>query len=173
MLNVSYAVSSASIIPKINETLICPSQSFKHHFRGCLCLRASSPPHCDSSTEILKGICYDIRVHSKSHQILRITPQVPSRFLNAELNFPASFQATPRLRIMATGQTKPLGVTAPLSMALPTEAENQASNALIEELKRQKNYESAVETQNRYVYYTWACHLCNPRLHSCSLLTDI
>jgi poly(A) polymerase Pap1 len=51
---------------------------------------------------------------------------------------------------MATPATKPLGVTAPLSTALPTESENQASNALIEELKRQNNYESSADTQKRY-----------------------
>lgn len=50
---------------------------------------------------------------------------------------------------MATPGVKPLGVTAPLSMAMPTEAENQASNALIEELKRQNNYESAADTNKR------------------------
>ncbi len=51
---------------------------------------------------------------------------------------------------MASNGDKPLGVTPPLSTALPTEAENQASNALIEELKRQNNYESAADTQKRY-----------------------
>ena len=50
---------------------------------------------------------------------------------------------------MATSDVKPLGVTAPLSVALPTEAENQASNALIEELKRQNNYESTSDTNKR------------------------
>ena len=53
---------------------------------------------------------------------------------------------------MATPGAKPLGVTAPLSLTLPTEAENQASNALIEELKRQNNYESTADTNKRYVY---------------------
>lgn len=52
---------------------------------------------------------------------------------------------------MATPGAKPLGVTAPLSEALPTESEIQASNSLIEELKRQNNYESAVDTNKRYV----------------------
>jgi hypothetical protein len=52
---------------------------------------------------------------------------------------------------MATPESKPLGVTAPLSTALPTESENQASSALIEELKRQNNYESHADTQKRYV----------------------
>jgi poly(A) polymerase len=50
---------------------------------------------------------------------------------------------------MATPGAKPLGVTAPLSTAIPTEAENQASNALIEELKRQNNYESTADTNKR------------------------
>jgi poly(A) polymerase len=50
---------------------------------------------------------------------------------------------------MATPGSQHLGVTAPLSTALPTESENQASNALIEELKRQNNYESAADTQKR------------------------
>lgn len=53
---------------------------------------------------------------------------------------------------MTTTADKPLGVTAPLSTALPTDAENQASAALIEELRRQNNYESSVETQRRYVH---------------------
>ena len=53
---------------------------------------------------------------------------------------------------MAAPGAKPLGVTAPLSLALPTEAENQASNALIEELKRQNNYESTADTNKRCVY---------------------
>lgn len=51
---------------------------------------------------------------------------------------------------MASIGEKPLGITAPLSTALPTDAENQASSALIEELKRQNNYESVVDTQKRY-----------------------
>lgn len=45
---------------------------------------------------------------------------------------------------------KPLGVTAPLSTSLPTDAENLSSNALVEELRRQNNYESATDTQRRY-----------------------
>lgn len=49
---------------------------------------------------------------------------------------------------MAT-QTNYPGITPPLSLALPTESENQQSNALIEELKRQNNYESATETRRR------------------------
>jgi hypothetical protein len=52
---------------------------------------------------------------------------------------------------MATPSAGQLGVTAPLSVALPTEAELQASAALVDELKRQNNYESPVETNKRYV----------------------
>jgi poly(A) polymerase len=44
-----------------------------------------------------------------------------------------------------------LGVTGPLSTALPTEAELQASTALVDELKRQNNYESVTETNKRFV----------------------
>jgi hypothetical protein len=51
---------------------------------------------------------------------------------------------------MASTGDRPLGVTAPLSTALPTPAENVASDALIEELKRQNNYESVADTQKRY-----------------------
>ncbi|RDW71154.1 hypothetical protein BP6252_07717 [Coleophoma cylindrospora] len=43
------------------------------------------------------------------------------------------------------------GVTAPISTSLPTDEENQASGALIEELKRQGNYESAADTNKRAV----------------------
>lgn len=50
---------------------------------------------------------------------------------------------------MAAPGAKYLGMTEPLSTAIPTEAENQASNALIEELKRQNNYESTTETNKR------------------------
>ncbi len=56
-----------------------------------------------------------------------------------------------KIATMATPESKPLGITAPLSTALPTESENQASNALIEELKKQDNYESHADTQKRYV----------------------
>jgi len=50
---------------------------------------------------------------------------------------------------MATTGVKSYGVTAPLSTALPTEAELQASTALVEELKRQNNYESPAEEKKR------------------------
>jgi poly(A) polymerase len=50
---------------------------------------------------------------------------------------------------MASPENKPLGITPPISTVLPSESENQASNALIEELKRQNNYESSADTQKR------------------------
>ncbi|KAG5928931.1 hypothetical protein E4U42_007636 [Claviceps africana] len=42
------------------------------------------------------------------------------------------------------------GVTPPISMGLPTETEKRASDALIEELRRQKTFESPSDTQKRY-----------------------
>lgn len=41
------------------------------------------------------------------------------------------------------------GVTPPISVGLPTEAEKRASDALIEELRRQKTFESPSDTQKR------------------------
>ncbi|KAH8815846.1 Poly(A) polymerase central domain-containing protein [Xylogone sp. PMI_703] len=46
------------------------------------------------------------------------------------------------------------GITPPLSTALPTEEEIQATNALVEELRRQNNYESASETNKRATVLT-------------------
>jgi len=54
---------------------------------------------------------------------------------------------------MATPYEKKLGLTGPLSQALPTDAEKHQSDALIEELRRQNNYESAADTKKRYVLY--------------------
>ncbi|KAM0248155.1 hypothetical protein ACHAQJ_009572 [Trichoderma viride] len=42
------------------------------------------------------------------------------------------------------------GVTPPISVNLPTEAEKRASDALIEELRRQKTFESPSETDKRH-----------------------
>lgn len=41
------------------------------------------------------------------------------------------------------------GVTPPISVQLPTEAELRQSDALLEELKRQKTFESPAETAKR------------------------
>ena len=46
---------------------------------------------------------------------------------------------------------KQYGITMPLSTNMPTDAENRSSNALIEELKKENNYESVADTQKRYV----------------------
>lgn len=50
---------------------------------------------------------------------------------------------------MTTQTARQWGVTPPISMALPTAAELAANDALIEELKRQNNFESHEETQKR------------------------
>ncbi|KHO00872.1 Poly(A) polymerase [Metarhizium album ARSEF 1941] len=42
------------------------------------------------------------------------------------------------------------GVTPPMSVGLPTEAEKRASDALIEELRRQRTFETPSDTQKRY-----------------------
>ncbi|CAG8975919.1 hypothetical protein HYALB_00007047 [Hymenoscyphus albidus] len=52
---------------------------------------------------------------------------------------------------MAAPGATHLGVTQPLSCALPTEAEIEANNTLIEELRRQGNYESASDSEKRNV----------------------
>ena len=41
------------------------------------------------------------------------------------------------------------GITPPISIALPTPAETQASNELLEQLKREGTFESAEETAKR------------------------
>jgi poly(A) polymerase len=41
------------------------------------------------------------------------------------------------------------GVTPPISTALPTEQEITANNLLLEELKRQNNFESKAESDKR------------------------
>jgi len=42
-----------------------------------------------------------------------------------------------------------LGVTPPISMALPTPAEIEANNAMVEELRKQGIFESKEETDKR------------------------
>jgi len=61
----------------------------------------------------------------------------------------------------ASGANQQTGVTGPLSLALPTDAERQATDALVDELKRQNNYESAAETNKRYV-----CNHCHMNLQA-------
>ncbi|KAJ6439994.1 Poly(A) polymerase [Purpureocillium lavendulum] len=53
------------------------------------------------------------------------------------------------------------GVTPPLSQALPTEAEKRASDALIEELRRQKTFESPSDTEKRYTVLESLQNICN------------
>lgn len=44
-----------------------------------------------------------------------------------------------------------LGVTPPISLALPTEAENKANSELVEELRNQNSFEPSSSTEKRYV----------------------
>ncbi|OAQ80444.1 Poly(A) polymerase [Purpureocillium lilacinum] len=53
------------------------------------------------------------------------------------------------------------GVTPPLSLTLPTEAEKRCSDALIEELRRQKTFESPSDTEKRYKVLESLQHICN------------
>ncbi|CRK13583.1 hypothetical protein HYQ45_002941 [Verticillium longisporum] len=48
------------------------------------------------------------------------------------------------------GQGHPLGVTPPISTALPTDAEHATNKTMLEELKQQKTFESPAETQKRH-----------------------
>ena len=52
---------------------------------------------------------------------------------------------------MADSTVQYLGVTPPMSTALPTESETSATTALLEELRRQHTFESADATAKRYV----------------------
>ena len=51
----------------------------------------------------------------------------------------------------ASGLGHQTGVVGPMSVAPPSDADRQATVALVDELKRQNNYESATETNKRYV----------------------
>lgn len=50
---------------------------------------------------------------------------------------------------MATSTARQWGVTPPISTALPTQDELAANDDLIAELKRQNNFESPAETEQR------------------------
>ena len=50
---------------------------------------------------------------------------------------------------MATSQMKQYGVTPPIQVQLPTQEELAANETLLEELKRQNNFESPEETEKR------------------------
>ena len=54
----------------------------------------------------------------------------------------------------ATAPVKQWGLTPPVSMALPEPKDNQKTADLIEELKRENNYEGADETKKRMVTLT-------------------
>ncbi|KOS19254.1 Poly(A) polymerase pla1 [Escovopsis weberi] len=53
------------------------------------------------------------------------------------------------------------GVTPPISVALPTDAEKRTSDSLIEELKRQKTFESPAETEKRHKVLASLQTICN------------
>ncbi|EGR44367.1 uncharacterized protein TRIREDRAFT_70546 [Trichoderma reesei QM6a] len=53
------------------------------------------------------------------------------------------------------------GVTPPISVTLPTEAENRASDALLEELRRQKTFESPSDTEKRHAVLKSLQEICN------------
>jgi len=50
---------------------------------------------------------------------------------------------------MATPGDKRFGMTGALSLAPPTPEDNRMTDTLIEELRRQNNYESSAETKKR------------------------
>jgi len=50
---------------------------------------------------------------------------------------------------MTAPSTKQWGLTPPISSALPTPTDNEKTADLIEELKRENNYEAAEETKKR------------------------
>lgn len=52
---------------------------------------------------------------------------------------------------MAAAAPRQLGITPPLSTALPTDAEKQATDALIEEMTKENLFESRADTEKRYV----------------------
>lgn len=53
---------------------------------------------------------------------------------------------------MATQQLRHKGVTPPISTTMPTPAEKAENDALIDELKRQNNFEAGEETERRYAH---------------------
>ncbi|KND92645.1 Poly(A) polymerase pla1 [Tolypocladium ophioglossoides CBS 100239] len=53
------------------------------------------------------------------------------------------------------------GVTPPISVTLPTEQEKRASDALIEELRRQKTFESPSDTQKRHKVLESLQNICD------------
>lgn len=63
---------------------------------------------------------------------------------------------------MATSQRQ-WGVTPPISQSLPTDSELLANDALIEELKKQNNFESHDETERRLELHSPREDLADPR----------
>lgn len=94
-------------------------------------------------------------MHASSYSIIHLSIREASPNPSCVLTHTAIFLDNdhllfqPQTKTMAAPGGKQLGVTAPLSMTVPTEAENKASNALIEELKRLNNYETTADTNKR------------------------
>jgi hypothetical protein len=80
---------------------------------------------------------------------LPLTVVAPWPFSHPDLQIPIIDQSACCSRAMASEQA--YGVTPPISVQLPTEAELRQSDALLEELKRQKTFESPAETAKRSV----------------------
>lgn len=55
---------------------------------------------------------------------------------------------------MAIQTTRHKGVTPPISLTLPTDAELVFNDALINELKKQNNFEGSEETERRYGFHS-------------------
>lgn len=66
------------------------------------------------------------------------------------------------------------GVTGPLSTALPTEAEKKQTDLLLDELRRENNFEEQAETNKRYVSLlsTARCSAATSRLPSTIVNND-
>ena len=73
---------------------------------------------------------------------------------------------------MASSGTKQYGITGPISEALPTAEENRKTDELLEELKKQNNFESAADTTKRYALRTLIsyCRIRFQALFKCKLL---
>lgn len=88
-----------------------------------------------------------------SHWDLRSSPDTLIPGLGLVIIQPLSFSFPPPIPtfgyIEAMASEQAYGVTPPISVQLPTEAELRQSDALLEELKRQKTFESPAETAKR------------------------
>jgi hypothetical protein len=80
------------------------------------------------------------------------------------LSFPSRADRAPQRNLcnksaMATAGGKHLGVTPPFSEEQPTELEKKAATDLVDELNKQKNFESAIDTNKRYAFPPVLSHI--------------